>query len=595
MALKKTIVEGKIFEEVAAFVYVVEFQKRGLPHAHILLIMKCGSKMNCTDDFDKFFCAEIPPVTNESLRTVVLKHMMHIPCGHLDPDRQCMQHKKSLGCCKYGYPKQFATDTTNSSDRYPVYRRRQTGDSAKVRGEMLNNRWVIPYNPYLLDLFDCHLNVEVCSTIQAVKYLYKYVYKGHDKISFNIAAGNEVQEVTLKLRLIEEDNMVDLCLDEARMVQMPAALRCLFATVLIFCQPKDTANLSDKYYTSLSKDYLREYPYDAYTVKVLIVRKLEQHLEAMGKSLKAFGLNHLSEPQDTVIHQQHVFNTIMEHVAENKPGAFFVDGPGGTGKTYLYNALFAEVRLLGKIVLPTATSWIAAANIPSGRTTHSRFKIPLDLDVSLSCVVPKQGSLAALIQETSLIIWDEASMARKETVEALDKLLRDLCDPNLLFGGKLIVFGGDFRQVLPVVPHKSLHEVVNSSIVASAIWPQLTKFRLTVNVRAKDDPEFSEFVLALGNGELQLMRLCRRYFPPQRTNNLKAQISSFEQLPTEYLNGAWTSEQVIESAAAVVEGPSKSLGNVEIAEVSGESAQCAVMDLLVDDLDEPELTEAEGE
>ncbi|XP_074265068.1 uncharacterized protein LOC141587485 [Silene latifolia] len=349
------------------------------------------------------------------------------------------------------------------------------------------------------------------------------------------------QEAALELRLIEEDNMVDLCLAEACNVQMPSALRRLFATVLIFCQPKDPVNLWDKYYTALSEDFRRDHPNDAYTVRVLTVQKFEQHLEAMGKSLRTFGLSHLSETQDIVLRrtrdiidalnapipkecvkcrsslnpeQQQVFDTIVEHVRENKPGAFFVDGPGGTGKTYLYNALYAEVRLLGKIVLPTATSGIAAANIPSGRTTHSRFKIALDLDVPLTCAVPKQGSLAALIQATSLIIWDEASMARKETVEAVDHLLRDLCDPDLVFGGKLIVFGGDFRQVLPVVPHRSLREVVNSSMVSSAIWSQLIKYRLTVNVRAKDDPEFSRFLLALGNGELQTEETAQIELPP---------------------------------------------------------------------------------
>ncbi|XP_074267323.1 uncharacterized protein LOC141590651 [Silene latifolia] len=585
MALKKKIVEDKISGEVAAFVYVVEFLKRGLPHAHLLLIMKPSSKMNCPEDFDKFVSAEIPPMTNESLRTAVLKHMMHGPCGRLDPDRQCMKHKKTEGHCKYSYPKPFASDTTNTDDRYPVYKRRDTGESAKIRGHDLNNQWVIPYNPYLLDLFDCHLNVEVCSTIQAVKYLYKYVYKGHDKISFNVAAEGEVkvvdeieqyqsgrwvspvaaiwriygfdlfeihppvmlllvhlpfsdekrirtplteffrlnsvnseaanqnvvtnqtanhrrlvfispsegeryflrlllahvkapksfedlrtvngqrfttyQEDALELRLVKQDNMVDLCLNEAIAVQMSAALRHLFVTLLIFCQPKDPASLWDKYYTSLSEDYSREYPCDTYTVRVLTVRKLEQHLEAMGKSLRSFGLGHLSEPQDSVLQrtrditdalnapvpeecmlcrttlnsdQQHVFDTIMEHVTANKPGAFFVDGPGGTGKTYLYNALYAEVRLLGKIILPTASSGIAAANIPSGRTTHSRFKLPLDLAISLTCNVPKQSSLAALIQAASLIIWDEASMARKETVEALDLLFRDLCDSDVILG-----------------------------------------------------------------------------------------------------------------------------------------------------------------
>ncbi|XP_074298836.1 ATP-dependent DNA helicase pfh1-like [Silene latifolia] len=75
----------------------------------------------------------------------------------------------------------------------------------------------------------------------------------------------------------------------------------------------------------------------------------------------------------------------MEHVNASKPGAFFVDGPGGTGKTFLYNVLYDEVRLVGEFVLPTATSGIAALNIPTGRTTYSRFRIPLDSDVSLAC------------------------------------------------------------------------------------------------------------------------------------------------------------------------------------------------------------------
>ncbi|XP_021776453.1 ATP-dependent DNA helicase PIF1-like [Chenopodium quinoa] len=201
--------------------------------------------------------------------------------------------------------------------------------------------------------------------------------------------------------------------------------------------------------------------------------------------------------------QQAAFDDIMQHVHENKPGAFFIDGPGGTGKTLLYNALYAEIRLMQNIVLPTATSGIAAANIPSGRTAHSRFKIPIDSEASLACSVPKQGSLAALLRETTSIIWDEASMAKKENIESLDLLLQDLCECKSLFGGKLVVFGGDFRQVLPIVPRKTQREAVETSIVSSYLWPKLKKFRLTENIRAREDPDYCSFLLALGNGELQ--------------------------------------------------------------------------------------------
>ncbi|XP_021724310.1 ATP-dependent DNA helicase PIF1-like [Chenopodium quinoa] len=220
----------------------------------------------------------------------------------------------------------------------------------------------------------------------------------------------------------------------------------------------------------------------------------------------------------------------MDHVKRQKHGAFFIDGPGGTGKTFLYNALYAEIRLMNKIVLPTATSGIAAANIPSGRTAHSRFKISLDPLESLACNVPKQGSLAALLRETTLIIWDEASMAKKENVESLDVLLRDICNPELLFGGKIVVFGGDFRQVLPVVPKRTQREAVAASLVSSVLWPLLIKFRLTENIRARQDPTYAAFLLALGNGQLQNSENALVQLPPAIVQPYDAAVGQDMQL-----------------------------------------------------------------
>ncbi|XP_074284205.1 ATP-dependent DNA helicase pfh1-like [Silene latifolia] len=94
-------------------------------------------------------------------------------------------------------------------------------------------------------------------------------------------------------------------------------------------------------------------------------------------------------------------------------------------------------------------------------------------------------------------------MSKRQNIESLDHLLRDLCDSNLIFGGKVVVFGGDFRQTLPILPRKSQREIVEASLFSSHLWPTLIKFSLTENLRAKDDPEFAQFLLALGNGELQ--------------------------------------------------------------------------------------------
>ncbi|XP_057248880.1 uncharacterized protein LOC125494724 [Beta vulgaris subsp. vulgaris] len=195
LALKKHIMEKQVFGDVAAIVYVVEFQKRGLPHGHMLIILKPAFKIKCPADFDRFICAEIPTQDNPHLRKIILKHMMHGPCGHPNLECPCMKHLKRKGSCKYGYPKKFRSEMTNNGDGYSMYKRRDTIDSAFIRKATLDSRWVIPYNLYLSSLFDCHLNVEVCSTIEAVKYLYKYVYKGHDKIFFNVVWRGEVDTV----------------------------------------------------------------------------------------------------------------------------------------------------------------------------------------------------------------------------------------------------------------------------------------------------------------------------------------------------------------------------------------------------------------
>ncbi|XP_056691699.1 uncharacterized protein [Spinacia oleracea] len=150
-------------------------------------------KIETPADYDKFVCAKIPSVDN--LRKIILKYMMHGPCGHLNPQCPCMKHKGHTNCCKSGYPKKFCPEMTTSKDGFPLYRRRDTSDEVSICKADLDNRWVIPYNPYLSSLFDCHINLQVCSSIQAVKYLYKYVYKGHDRISFNVVQPGEQRAV----------------------------------------------------------------------------------------------------------------------------------------------------------------------------------------------------------------------------------------------------------------------------------------------------------------------------------------------------------------------------------------------------------------
>jgi ATP-dependent DNA helicase PIF1 len=102
--------------------------------------------------------------------------------------------------------------------------------------------------------------------------------------------------------------------------------------------------------------------------------------------------------------QRSAYDKILSVVDTNNGGVFFVDGPHGTGKTYLYKALLAGLRSQDKITVATATSGVAASILPGGRTAHSRFKIPLTIDGGVVCSFTKQSGTTKLLQKASLII-----------------------------------------------------------------------------------------------------------------------------------------------------------------------------------------------
>ena len=93
-------------------------------------------------------------------------------------------------------------------------------------------------------------------------------------------------------------------------------------------------------------------------------------------------------------------------------------------------------------------------------------------------------------------------MAPREALECVDMLLRDLLQNNLPFGGKVLVLGGDFRQVLPVMPHSAREDIVGHSIKSANLWihGSVSVHSLATNMRARGDEEWREYLLRVGDG-----------------------------------------------------------------------------------------------
>jgi hypothetical protein len=701
----------------------IEYQKRGLPHMHLLLnIHNSDYSFNTAEQIDDVVCAELPDPKWDPdgvLTDLVTTQMTHGPCGVHHSDAICMKDKngKKSPLCNKHFPKAFCETTSirKHNDAYPTYRRRDDGRTFTKklpkrdqdgRTEVeYDNRWVVPYNPYLLRKYRAHINIEVCATIEAVKYIYKYIHKGVDRtiisalekndeitnyenaryvssseafwrlmefdthqinpsvhrlavhledqhpVHFNeeISTQQLMEQISeasstlmgwfeynrkhsrrtyvsedgqiLKhpkdlshvlypdfpafavwgatnkkkkkkwtvrkkgtafgrmyqasmfsgeryyLRLLltqvpgakgysdllmhenikyktfreaciargiaENDREWELALEEGKEFKTGSSLRILFLTGLRMNLISDAANLWEKYKEALSDDLprrLQELQYQrglhlpddldaAHIDYALYLIELELKDESANqiKSLRDFNLpsvqfdwqnwlpidgeqyDHMIELQKFQemmpklnIDQKACFNSIIEAI-ENEPATahFYLQGPGGTGKTFLYLTICHYYRSKGKTVLCVASTGVAALLLPGGTTSHSAFCIPLELSSVSVCGIKKQSKTAKQLLSVDLIVWDEVPMQHKWCFEATHRLFCDLkdVDPKSgpLFGGTPAICGGDFAQTLPVIPRASRAEVVSMSLRKSWIWPRLKKLFLRINMRVKSD------------------------------------------------------------------------------------------------------------
>ncbi|XP_028760801.1 uncharacterized protein LOC114719456 [Neltuma alba] len=662
----------KILGEIIAEIYTIEFQKRGLPHAHILLFLHPRDKIKDPEAIDAVVCAEIPDKSSSPiLYELVKRYMIHGPCGVSNPKSPCMKERK---CTKY-FPKKYNHHTIVDEDGYPTYKQRDDGRTIESKGVHLDNLYVIPYNPILLQMFQGHINIEKCNHSTAVKYLFKYISKGNDRVvaalfqnntdgnnkiidevqqyyncryisacegawrifGFNIHHRNPAVErlsfhlpnqqhviyantddvaallekprdkrkwkrrkkgfavgrmthispsvgelyylrvLLTKVKgpssfdaitivdgivyttfkdacfaygLLDDDNEYIAAIKEASVWATRTSLRKLFVSMLLSCSLQHPDYVWRETSKFISEDMLY-FPRDDPTFTGLNIslddkeqaalKDIDSLLRQNGKSLHNFpslSIPNGTQPIDIRNHliiqelsydrlemqresikllnmlnadKKKIYDEVILHVEKGEGGFFFVYGYGGTGKTFLWNALTSTLRAKGDIVITVASSGIAATLLPSGRTAHSRFAIPIQINESSICSINQNTPLANLIKSTKLIIWDEAPMVQRLCVEAFSRSLQDIMQSSKPFGGKCIIMGGDFCQILPVIPKGNRASIVDVCINSSHLWDYCTIFKLTKNMRlsAPKNPVdveklawFSQWLLDVGDGKL---------------------------------------------------------------------------------------------
>ena len=325
-----------------------------------------------------------------------------------------------------------------------------------------------------------------------------------------------------------DDTEWDTCMSEATIDKMPRELRTLFGVILVNCNIMNPGRLWTNYKDKLTEDYISA-GNSSELAENIVLFQLRADLDAAGMKWPD-GPDGLPVPREMLKQpmevdenpqpyahegqrmvqqlnegQRHAFDFIMAAVNDahgTQPRYFFIDGPGGTGKTFLYTTIINVLRGMGKCVLSMAWTGIAALLLPGGRTCHNAFVLPLKWDDTSRCGTKLKHKKFLLAVD--VIIWDEAPMASSDALAAIDSELRDIMRmPDMPFGGKVMVLGGDYRQVLPVIPRATRLQIVRKSLKSSPLSQHFQTIALTRNMRARpEEIDFARWLLDMGNGDL---------------------------------------------------------------------------------------------
>ncbi|GFR63719.1 ATP-dependent helicase [Elysia marginata] len=353
----------------------------------------------------------------------------------------------------------------------------------------------------------------------------------------------------IRLGLLENDAQWRNTTEEAASSQSPRQLRQLFSIMLTSCELVNPVLIWDELKERMSEDFLFQarclasnsellFSNDIFNQSLVAIE--DQVLAAANHNINMYGLpqptretdpdfcrevlqekgyncdqqkKFIEENEPLLTPEQiDAYHNIMQKIQRGHGGIIFLDAPGGTGKTFLINLLLAKIRQRRETALAVASSGIAVTLLPGGRTAHSAFKLPLTLtkEEYPLCRVKKNSVPAKVLQQCTLIVWDECTMSHKHAIEALNNTLRDLRKSEHLMGGVTLLLSGDFRQTLSIIQRGGAPaDEINACIKYSFLWAQVEELHLRTNMRSalfgdSNALEFSHKLLCTGEGQLSV-------------------------------------------------------------------------------------------